>query len=116
MKNTLFRGISLTSEQRGQLDTINNKYRSQRESIRRAMQPDLQEARTARQRGDTTAARAAWARTAEQRKQLQTLQEQQLGEIRGTLTSDQQQRFDQNRAARRSKMHGHRTPKPASGA
>lgn len=103
-ERALFRGVQLTQAQRTQLDSINQKYRAEAKSIRDSMRPALEEARAARQHGDSAGARAAWQRTADQRSQLRSLRERQLGEVRSMLTPEQRARFDQNEKALRARM------------
>jgi protein CpxP len=102
--HALFRGITMTDAQRSQLKEIHAKYRPEAQSIRESMRPAFQEARAARQRGDTAAARAAWSRTSDARAKLRALHDQQLADVRAILTPEQRQQFDQNRAALQSKM------------
>jgi protein CpxP len=92
----LFRGIELTQPQRDQMKTVNEKYRSQFQTLRESLKPDLKAARDARQRGDTAAARAAWERTSSGRDRMRALMEQQRNELRGLLTQEQRQTFDRN--------------------
>lgn len=92
----LFRGIELTQTQRDQMKTVNEKYRSQFQTIRESLKPDLKAAQEARQRGDTVAARAAFERTKPARERTQALMEQQRTEVRALLTAEQQQAFDRN--------------------
>jgi Spy/CpxP family protein refolding chaperone len=92
----LFRGIQPTSDQRSQLEAIQGKYRPQMKSILDQMRPAMQEARSARQRGDTTAARTAFERTKGEREKLQALRKQELADVRSVLTPDQRQQFDKN--------------------
>ncbi|NUR20365.1 MAG: hypothetical protein HOQ12_12600, partial [Gemmatimonadaceae bacterium] len=68
--------------------------------IRDANKPAMEEARAARERGDTTAARAAFEKG---RTQFEALREQELNEVRGVLTADQQKTFDAN--LQRMKSH-----------
>lgn len=102
-RGALFRGIQLTSAQRSQLQTIQGKYRPQVKSIRDQMRPAMQEARSARQRGDTTAARAAFDKTSGEREKLQSLRKQELADVRNVLTADQQKQFDKNMSEMKSK-------------
>ena len=100
----LLRGITLTAAQQEQLRAINQKYAAEGRPLREAMRPAMQEARAARQRGDTAAARRAWARTATQRQQALALQERRTAEVRGILTAEQQRQFDANRAEMKTRM------------
>ena len=92
----LFRDIDLTQAQRDQMKTVNEKYRTQYQSIRESLKPDLKAAQEARQRGDTVAARAAFERTKAGREKMQALMQQQRTEVRALLTAEQQKTFDAN--------------------
>jgi len=76
----------------------------------------MQDARAARQRGDSAAARAAVDRTAGDRAKLHELAQRELSEVRGILTPDQQQRYDANVATMKQKMGGHRGRNRTPGA
>ena len=89
----LMRGVDLTDAQKAQVKTIHEKYQAQFKSIREANKPAMEEARAARQRGDTVAARAAYEKG---RAQFESLREQELNEVRGVLSADQQKTFDAN--------------------
>ena len=92
----LFRGINLTDAEKASLKTVGEKYRAQFESIRQSMRPDIEAARAARQRGDTAAARAAFARTADERQQLEALTERMRAEARAALAPEHRAQFDAN--------------------
>ncbi|HEX2778216.1 MAG TPA: Spy/CpxP family protein refolding chaperone, partial [Gemmatimonadaceae bacterium] len=106
----LLRGVDLTDAQKAQVKEIHQKYESQFQSIEQANKPAMDEARAARQRGDTTAARAAFAKTSGAREQLEALRKQEASEIRGILTAEQQKTFDANlqQAQARQGEHGKR--------
>ncbi len=103
-RRALFRGVNLTSQQKDQIKAINQKYAQQARPIREALRPVMQQIRTDRQKGDSTAARAAFEQTRSQREQLRSLREQELKDIRAVLTPDQQKTFDQNVAQLKSRM------------
>jgi len=109
------RGVKPTDAQKAQIKAIHDKYQAQFKSYRESMKPAMEEAKAARQRGDTAAARAAFAKTAGSREQAQALRSQESAEIRAILTPDQQKTFDANIAkmkARGDKMrkgHGKRS-------
>ncbi len=103
-RRALFRGVKLTSQQKDQIKAINQKYAQQFKPIREAMRPVMQQIRTDRQKGDSAAARAAFAQTRSQREQLRSLRQQELKEIRTVLTPDQQKTFDQNVAQLKARM------------
>ena len=105
------RGVNPTDAQKAQIKSIHEKYQTQFQSLRTAMKPAMDEAKAARQRGDTTAARAAFAKTQASRQQAQTLRTQEIAEIRAILTPAQQQTFDANVAeakAQGDRMRGER--------
>ena len=58
----LFRGVKLSDAERAKIKDINSKYATQAKSLREQMKPAMQEARAARQKGDTAAARAVMTR------------------------------------------------------
>ena len=102
------RGVKPTEAQRAQIRAIHEKYKPQFESLRATMKPAIDEAKAARQRGDTAAARAAFAKTAASRQQAQALRVQEQGEIRAILTPAQQQAFDANIAQEKARGDGMR--------
>ncbi len=75
----LFRGVHLTDAQRASFRTVHAKYSAPM--------------RSARQNGD--------------QQTLRTLRKQQIDEMRGMLTPEQQTRFDANRAALRARAQKH---------
>ncbi len=100
----LFKGVKLTDQQKQQIKAINKKYAEQAKPLREAMRPAMQQIRADRQKGDSSAARAEFERTKPQREQLQNLRKQELQEVRGVLTADQQKTFDQNVAQLKARM------------
>jgi Spy/CpxP family protein refolding chaperone len=99
-----FRDLNLTDAQKTQMKAIRAKYAPQFKPLMESMKPAMTEARAARQRGDTAAARAAFARTADTRGKLEAIRERERNEVRGILTAEQQKTFDANLANR--KEHG----------
>ena len=78
----LFRGITLSADQRQRVDSIRSSYRTQMDQLRQ------------QSGGDRQAMRG----------QMRPLMERQQADIRAVLTSDQQATFDQNVAEMRSRM------------
>ena len=111
----LLRGVTLTTAQRDQIRAIDEKYRAEGRALRDAMRPAADEARSARQRGDTAAARQAWARTADQRRQFTALRERRVAEVRRVLTAEQQRQFDANRSELQARAEERRGDGPARG-
>ena len=108
----LMRGVNLTDAQKTQIKGIHQKYQSQFKSIRDANKPAIDSARAARQRGDTAAVRAAFEKS---RGQFESLRQQELNEVRGVLTPDQQKTFDANlqQMQSRREQHGKRAGRDA---
>jgi protein CpxP len=104
----LFRGITLTEAEKTNLKAVGQKYRSQFQTIRQSMRPDFEAARTARQRGDTAAARAAFERTADERAQLQALTERMHVDARAALAPEHRAQFDANVARMKERMANRR--------
>jgi Spy/CpxP family protein refolding chaperone len=108
MGGRLFRGITLTADQKASIKQIHDRYRDQFRSLRESARPAMQEARAARQRGDTAAAKAAWQKTAATREQLRSLRQREMADVRGVLTAEQQKQFDQNVAQMETRAREHR--------
>lgn len=104
----LFRGIELTDAEKASLKTVGDKYRAPFQAIRQSMRPDMEAARAARQRGDSVAARAAFARTAEERTQLAALTERMQADARAALAPEHRARFDTNVARMKERMANRR--------
>jgi Spy/CpxP family protein refolding chaperone len=84
----LLKGINLTADQKARLKEL-RKNDKPNEQFRKAMA----DARAARQRGDTAAARAQMKAL---RPQMEQERAQQMSAIRSILTPDQQKQFDAN--------------------
>jgi Spy/CpxP family protein refolding chaperone len=87
----LLKGITLSPEQKAKLQELRKGERNSasREQFRKTMA----DARAARQRGDTAAAKAQMQAL---RTQMEQAQEHRLATIRSILTPDQQKTFDAN--------------------
>ena len=92
----LFRGIKLSDAEKAKLKEIHGKYATQAKSLREQMKPAMQEARADRQKGDTAAARAVWARNKGSVDKLVELRKSEQAEIRSALTPENQKLFDAN--------------------
>jgi len=92
----LFRGITLTGAEKSQVKQVHQKYSTEAKSLRESLRPAMQEARAARQKGDTAGVKAAWNRTASDREKLRALMDRERAEIRTALTPEHQQLFDAN--------------------
>ena len=103
----VFRGIKLSDAEKAKIKDINSKYATQAKALREQMKPAMQEARAARQKGDTTAARAAMAKNKPVFDKLAQLRKSQQAEIRTALTPENQKLYDANvqqMAKRRDEM------------
>ena len=92
----LFRGIKLSDTEKAKLKDIHARYATQAKSLREQMKPAMQEARADRQKGDTAAARAVWARNKGTMDKLADLRKSELAETRSALTPENQKLFDAN--------------------
>jgi len=107
----LFRGIKLSDAEKAKIKDIHTKYAAQAKSLREQMKPAMQEARTARQKGDTTAARAALAKNKGSFDKLAQLRKSEQAEVRSALTPENQKLYDANvqqMAKRRDEMKANR--------
>jgi Spy/CpxP family protein refolding chaperone len=100
----LFRDITLSESEKTALRAVGEKYQNQFQAIRQSMRPDMEAARAARQRGDTAAARAAFARTADERAQLTALSERVRADARAALVPEHRAQFDANVARMKERM------------
>jgi Spy/CpxP family protein refolding chaperone len=92
----LLRGITLSDAEKSQLKAIRAKYSAESKSLRESIRPAMQDLRTARQKRDSVAVKAAWDRTTGDRQKLQALMQRERTEIRAALTPEHQQVFDAN--------------------
>jgi Spy/CpxP family protein refolding chaperone len=90
------RGIKLSDTEKAKLKTVRQKYAAEGKSLRESLKPAMQEVRAARQKGDTAAAKAVWARNQGGRDQLKALRDRQQAEIRASLSPENQKLFDAN--------------------
>src|SRR2546423_5739765 len=86
----LLKGITLTADQKARLQDL-RKNEKPNDQVKKAME----DARAARQRGDTAAARAQMQAL---RPQMEQQRERRFAAMRGILTADQQKQFDANLA------------------
>lgn len=93
------KGITLSAAEKAKLKAIHAKYATDGKSLRESLKPAMQEARAARQKGDTVAAKAVWERNKAGRDQVKALRDRQQAEVREALTAEHQKQFDANVAA-----------------
>jgi Spy/CpxP family protein refolding chaperone len=94
------RGLKLSDAEKARLKTIHGKYATEGKSLRESLKPAMQEARAARQKGDTAAARAVWTRNKGGRDQLTALRTREQAELRTALSPENQKLYDANVAQR----------------
>ena len=92
----LLRGVTLSDAEKTRVKAIHAKYSTEARSLRESLRPAMQEARAARQKHDSVAAKAAWDRSAGDRQKLQALMQRERAEIRSALTPENQKVFDAN--------------------
>jgi hypothetical protein len=101
----LFRGITLSDAEKANVQAVHAKYASQMQSLGTQMRTEAQNAKAARQRGDTATLRSIRSNIVAQRTQM--IQAEQ-SDLRGALSSQNQAKFDanvqkmQSRASKRS--------------
>jgi Spy/CpxP family protein refolding chaperone len=92
----LLRGIKLSDAEQAKVKEIHGKYATEGKTLRESLRPAMEEARAARQKGDTAAARAVWDRNKEGRDRMKALMERERTEIRAALSPENQKQFDTN--------------------
>ena len=100
----LFRGIELSDAEKASLKTVREKYKDQFKALHDSFKPQREELRAARQRGDTAAARAVWAKSGDQREKMRALETRMQGDLRAALTPAHRDQFDKNAAAMKERM------------
>jgi Spy/CpxP family protein refolding chaperone len=95
-RGALFRGITLTDAEKAHVKQIHQKYSAEAKTLRESLRPAMQDARAARQKGDTAGVKAVWSKTAGDREKLRALMDHERAEIRSALTPEHQQTFDAN--------------------
>jgi periplasmic protein CpxP/Spy len=103
----LLKGIDLTDAQKDRLKAIRKEQAPEMKKTREQFGAAMKEAREARERGDTTAARAKMEQV---RGQMERQRDQQIATLRTILNADQQKQLDANIAAtkERREQGGHR--------
>jgi Spy/CpxP family protein refolding chaperone len=92
----LFRGITLSDAEKARIKQVHQKYGAEAKSLRESFRPAMQDARAARQKGDTAGVKAALARTAGDREKLRALMDRQMADLRAALSPENQKVFDAN--------------------
>lgn len=92
----LFKGIQLTDAEKANVRAVRQKYAPRMKALREQFKPQLQQARQARQRGDTAALKNLWAQTAVERDQAKKLLEAERDDLRNALAPEHRAQFDAN--------------------
>jgi Spy/CpxP family protein refolding chaperone len=88
--------VQLSTAEKSKLKEIHAGYRTQTQSLRESLKPAMQEARVARQKGDTAAMRTVLERTKGDREKLRSLMDRQKADLRAALSPEHQKQFDAN--------------------
>ena len=90
------RGVKLSAAEKTKVKEIRGSYRPQAKALHESLMPAMQEARAARQKGDTATMRAVLERTKGDREKLRALMERQKTDVRAALSPEHQKLFDAN--------------------
>jgi len=97
----LLKDITLTDAQKAQIKELRKSQHDKMDANREQMKKQWDEARAARQRGDTVAARSIMERN---RQAMEQGRAQEVAAIRNILTADQRVQFDKNVAAMKQRQ------------
>ena len=92
-EKALLRGVTLSDAEKTNLEGVRSKYAAQRQTLRTQLRTQAQNAKAARQRGDTAALRSIRANLQTER---QTLAQSERNDVRNALTPANQAEFDAN--------------------
>jgi periplasmic protein CpxP/Spy len=100
----LFQGITLTDTQKAQIKDLHEAERATMAANRDRIRAAWDSARTARERGDTVAAREIVQRS---RASMEQTRERHIAAVRNILTEEQRSQFDKNVAEVKTRMQQH---------
>jgi hypothetical protein len=92
-EKALLRGVTLSDAEKTNLQAVRAKYAAQRQALHTQLRAQAQNAKAARQRGDTAALRSIRASLQTER---QTLGQAERNDVRNALTPSNQAKFDAN--------------------
>jgi Spy/CpxP family protein refolding chaperone len=95
--NGMMKDLGLTTDQQARMKAIHEKYAPQMKTAMTSSKPDFDAMRAARSKGDSAGMRAARAKLRSDMAPGQKVREQEMSEMRGVLTADQQKKFDAKR-------------------
>src|SRR5579885_228001 len=96
INHQLFKGIQLTDAEKANIKAVHQKYAPQMKALRAQFKPQIQQAREARQRGDTAALKNLWVAKSAQRDQTKKLLEAERNDLRNALAPEHRAQFDAN--------------------
>ena len=96
VRRALMRGITLSDAEKANIKSVRDKYAPQMRALRAQVRTQAQNARAARQRGDTAAIRSIRASLETQRTQAQSLRQAAQNDVRAARTPANQATFDAN--------------------
>src|SRR3982751_972258 len=76
-RGRLLRGIKLSDAEKARVKEIRGRYQTETKALRESLRPAMQDMRTARQKHDTVAMKAAWDRTTADRQTLDALKQRE---------------------------------------
>ncbi|HXT15924.1 MAG TPA: Spy/CpxP family protein refolding chaperone [Gemmatimonadaceae bacterium] len=92
----LFKNIKLSDAEKANVKAVRQKYAPQMKALRAQFKPQIEQARQARQRGDTAAMKNLWAQSSAQRGQAKKLRDAERNDLRNALSPDNRAKFDAN--------------------
>jgi Spy/CpxP family protein refolding chaperone len=112
----LLKGITLTDAQKTRIKALREERKAEMQKTREQFGAVMQEARAARERGDTATAHAKMAQV---RGQMEKQREHEIATLRTILTAEQQKQLDTNIAAMKERGprgdHRNKGGQPRSG-
>ncbi|MDB4914309.1 MAG: hypothetical protein JWM95_1953 [Gemmatimonadetes bacterium] len=113
----LFNGLALSADEKARIKDVHSKYRADNTKLRQSTMAAMQQARAARQKGDTAAARSILEGTKANRDAMRAQMLRERDEIRTSLSAENQKQFDANakRVVERHKGFVKNRRKAASG-
>ncbi|MEO7217636.1 MAG: Spy/CpxP family protein refolding chaperone [Gemmatimonadaceae bacterium] len=105
-RGDMMKELDLTADQQARMKAIHSKYASQMKAARASSKPDMDAMKAARTRGDTAAMRVAREKMRADMAPNMKLRQQEMAEVRGVLTPDQQKKFDARRSTMKAGKRG----------
>jgi protein CpxP len=96
MHDMMFKGITLSADEKAKIKSVHEKYRSQAKTLQQGGRADRQDAAADRKRGDTTDARKAVAKGKAERDDMREMRTHMEGDLREALSPEHRSQFDIN--------------------